>query len=192
MPKKQTTKDLLDRFEQECKRRFKFLEEEFGFKPPKRQRISVFCSLTYQNETTAVDVSLEPMEGGVFLLVSRLLNGEIPKYPIFVTRKMTLHAFYLDDLVRLRRPNAARRQAGVDLVSGREIAKSLARSAAQLRELGEDILKGDFAVFSELEKIVKARLPIAYPGKSFMIVSTKARRGPHPFNPYPGLVSLSG
>ena len=159
MPKKQTARDFLDRFERDCRKRFKFLEEEFGFKPPKRQRMSVFCSLTYQNETTAVEVSLEPTEGGVFVLVSRLINGEIPKYPIFVTRKMTLHSFYLDDLVRLRRPDAARRQASVDLDSGREIAKSLAQSAAQLRELAEDILKGDFAVFSELEKIVKARIP---------------------------------
>ena len=110
MPKKQTARDLLDRFERDCRKRFKFLEEEFGFKPPKRQRISVFCSLTYQNDTTAVEVSLEPTEGGVFVLVSRLLNSEIPKYPIFVTRKVTLHSFYLDDLVRLRRRDAARRK----------------------------------------------------------------------------------
>jgi hypothetical protein len=159
MPKKQTARDLLDRFERECRKRFKFLVAEFGSKAPKRQRISVFCSLTYQNETTAVEVSLEPMDGGVFVLVSRLVNGQIPKYPIFVTRRMTLHSFYLDDLVSLRRPDAAKRQAGLDPPSDREIAKSVAQSASLLRELAADILRGDFAVFSELDKIVKARIP---------------------------------
>jgi len=159
MPKRQTARDLLDRFEKECRNRFKFLEEGFDFEPPKRQRISVFCSLTYQNETTAVEVSLEPIDGGVFVLVSRLVNGQIPKYPVFVTRGMKLHSFYLDDLVGLRRPDAAKRQAGVDPPSVREIAKSVGQSASQLRELGNDILSGDFAIFSELDKIVKARIP---------------------------------
>jgi len=154
MPKKQTARDFLDRFERDCRKRFKFLEEEFGFKPPKRQRMSVFCSLTYQNETTAVEVSLEPTEGGVFVLVSRLLNGEISKYPIFVTRKATLHSFYLDDLVRLRRPDAARRQASLDLVSGREIAKSLAErspTARPCRRYPEGRLCGVFGIGEDRE-----------------------------------------
>jgi hypothetical protein len=159
MPKKQTARDLLDRFERECRKRFKFLEEEFNFKPPKRQRTSVFCSLIYQNEMTAVEASLEPMDGGVFVLVSRLVNGEIPEYPIFVTRKMTLHSYYLDDLVSLKQPDAAKRQASMYPASGVKIAKCVAQSASQLREFGSNILRGDFSVFSQLEEMVKARIP---------------------------------
>jgi hypothetical protein len=108
---------------------------------------------------TAVEASLEPMDGGMFVLVSRLVNGEIPEYPIFVTRKMTLHSYYLDDLVSLRQPDAAKGQASVDPASGVEIAKCVAQSASRLREFGSNILRGDFSVFSQLEEMAKARIP---------------------------------
>lgn len=136
-----------------------FLEEEFDFKTPKRQRMHLSSSLTYQNDTTAVEVSLEPLDGGVFVLLSRLVNGKIPEYPIFVTREMTLHSYYLDDLVGLKRPATPVREANEDASDAREVKKALAQSAAQLRELGCDILKGDFAVFDKLDRVVKARLP---------------------------------
>ena len=152
-------KKLFDSFEKECRKCFKFLEEEFAFKPPKRQRTHMSPSLTYQNDTTAVEVSLEPLDGGVFVLLSRLINGKIPEYPIFVTREMTLHSYYLDDLVNLKMPDTPVRETSEDPLDEREVKKLLAQGAAQLRELGGDILRGDFSVFDKLDKIVKARLP---------------------------------
>lgn len=152
-------KKTFDTFEKECRKCFMFLEEEFDFKTPKRQRMHLSSSLTYQNNTTAVEVSLEPLDGGVFVLLSRLVNGKIPEYPIFVTRDMALHSYYLDDLVGLKRPDTPVREANEDASDVREVKKALAQSAAQLRELGSDILKGDFAVFDRLDRIVKARLP---------------------------------
>jgi len=152
-------KKSFDSFEKECRKHFKFLEEDFGFRPPKRQRIHLSSSLTYQNDTTAVEVSLEPMDGGVFVLLSRLVDGKIPEYPIFVTREIRLDSYYLDDLVGLKMPDTPVREASEDAFDERELKRCLAQSAAQLRGLGSDILRGDFTVFDKLSKIVKGRLP---------------------------------
>ena len=92
-------------------------------------------------------------------MLSRLINGKIPEYPIFVTREMTLHSYYLDDLVNLKMPDTPVRETTEDPLDEREVKKLLAQGAAQLRELGGDILRGDFSVFDKLDKIVKARLP---------------------------------
>jgi len=152
-------KNNFQTFEKECRKCFRFLEEEFAFKPPKQQRNHLSSSLIYQNDTTAVEISLEPMDGGLSVLLSRLVNGKIPVYPIFVTREMTLHSFYLDDLVSLKVPNTPMRSSLGDQLGEREVKKLLSQGATQLQELGGDILTGDFSIFDKLDKIVKARLP---------------------------------
>lgn len=150
---------IFERFEKRCWKSFKFLEEEFGFRVVKRARDSISSSLIFQNETTAVEISLEPIDGGVFVLLSRLVNGKIPKYPIFIKRETRLDSFYLDDLLQLRLPGTTVKHGYVDKNSQDRIEQTLAQAADQLREHGSEVLRGDFKVFSKLDAIVKARLP---------------------------------
>lgn len=147
-------------FEKECRKRFKFLEEELGFDPPKRDVGPTYISLTYQNKTTAVRVSFEPVDRGVFVLLSRLVNGKIPKYPIFITSGTKLDSFYLDDLVKLSLRRSSKKQNDEQGHSKKTMEWNLQQSAIRLQEHGVEILRGDFSVFVDLDSIVKERLSI--------------------------------
>jgi len=65
-------------FERTCLQKFGFLEKEFDFALRSSERTSYGSHVTYSNQTTGVRVSLEPREGGIFVELSRLADGELP------------------------------------------------------------------------------------------------------------------
>jgi hypothetical protein len=135
-------------FERLCLECLRFLEDDFGFRVLKIEREPYGTFITYQNSSTAVRASLELREGGIFVLLSRLVDGQIPEYPVFVQANTPLHSFYLDDLVQAK---------GGELRTNRNIEGSLTKAAEALRVFASDVLKGDFAVFDKLDRVVKER-----------------------------------
>jgi len=148
------TKDL---FEKLCKKIFKFLEDEFNFKLVNSEQESCGIYITYQNPTTAIRISLEPRGGGVFILMHRLINGKIPKYPIFIEAETLLNSYYLDDLISLKAPSFKIEQQVEKISNHNEIERILVQYANALKHYAKDILKGDFQVFDLLGRIVKKR-----------------------------------
>lgn len=144
-------------FEKNCLQRFRFLEEEFGYVIKKKERESYGIFITYQNPTTAIRISFEPREGGIFVLISRLVEGKIPKYPIFIQPDTVLHSFYLDDVVRTKVPNFQFSFKGEKLSSADQFEKALDEVVDTLKKYASDILKGNFESFKEVERIVKKR-----------------------------------
>jgi hypothetical protein len=74
------------------------LEEDFGFALRSSERTSYGSHVTYANETTGVRVSLEFREGGIFVELSRLVDGESSSVPIFIESDSVLNSFDLDDV----------------------------------------------------------------------------------------------
>ncbi len=144
-------------FEKLCRKVFKFLEDEFDFEIVTSERDSFGSYITYQNSTTGIRFSLEPKEGGMFILLSRLIDGKIPDYPIFVGSGTPLNSFYLDDLISLRAQSLKVEQEIEELFNPNGLERVLVQYANILQQYAIDILKGDFQVFTELAEIVTKR-----------------------------------
>ncbi len=89
----------------------------------------------------------------------RLINGVIKENPIIVRPDSELRVYNLEDLIAVRAPKMTLGQE----YFGRPITVDsldyvLHHYALALKELGGDVLQGDFKVFRELESIVKARI----------------------------------
>jgi hypothetical protein len=144
-------------FERVCRERLRFLVGEFGFNLIKTEKEPSGVFITFQGPTTALRISLEPREGGIFILLTRLVRGKIPPYPIFVEPETPLNSFHLDDLIQLKAPGflfSFRRQK----VSSRsELNAALEEIADALRKYADEVLKGNFEVFGELSRVVKKR-----------------------------------
>ncbi len=150
---------MYDDFRELCRTLFRFLEEEYGFRVTE-EKSDVFGSyITYRNTTTAVIISFEPREGGVFIRLYRLVDGKIPDYPVFVHPDTQLNMFYLDTLLEVRVPSLHVEQDPKEMAkpSLSKLKEVLQQYAALLHLYANDILRGDFKVFEDLETIVKKR-----------------------------------
>jgi hypothetical protein len=136
-------------FIQNCLNRFDYLSA-YGFELAGTTRDRYGSEVTYKNQTTGVKVSFEVRENEIFVYLIRLIDGEIPDY-----LDAPSHWFYLDNLVKLRSPrtNVPRKEAD-DWFTPEDVDHLLSVYAELLKEHGEDVLRGDFLVFSELERQV--------------------------------------
>jgi len=148
-------------FKKKCREFFRFLEQEYSCKvATKGDSYGVF--ITYLNKTTGVRVSLEPREGGVFVLLSELISGKIPPYPIFIESQTRLHSFYLDDIVSLKSPAEVCEQKIQNTNGNSESVNKLYCYSTMLKKYASDILLGDFSIFTQLESVVKKRAGISF------------------------------
>jgi hypothetical protein len=150
---------LCNLFKEICSDRFEFLIKKYGFKIGRLESRSYVCYLNYINKTTAVRLSFEPKDGGVFVLLYRLIDGKIPPYEIFIKPDTIINSFYLDDILTLRSPTTKIESKYIDIgrPTREELEKELGAYADALANHAQDILQGDFSIFPELEKIVKRR-----------------------------------
>lgn len=141
-----------------CQKEFQYLIDKFNCRVISKSLTNYSSTIIYKNNTTAIEISYEPREEYIFVLLMRLVDGVVPGYPIFIYQETKLHVFYLDDLLGIRNPSLiiSRKLAGVPFTNS-DIGKMLKRYALALRKYGSDILNGDFIIFSDLEKIVKRR-----------------------------------
>jgi hypothetical protein len=149
----------IENFSKRCRELFIFLENEYQCTVSEEQT-PFRSAVTYINETTSVRISFEPREGGLFVLLSRLRNGEIPPYPIFIKPQTQINSFYLDDILSLRAPEKIG-EYKKQLEEGKTaMAEQLHFYASMLRRYTKDILQGDFSIYADMEQIVKKRAGI--------------------------------
>lgn len=132
-----------DEFRARAREAFAFLTREFGFReePVPRRGFHNPVAVWYANETTRVVV-----EGIHWGFASRVALGRAGDPERFEN-------FDLEDLVAVRSPGSEATDASGD---GAQLGQ-LPGLAAQLRELGADVLAGDFAVFPALRARVDRR-----------------------------------
>jgi hypothetical protein len=113
--------------------------------------------VTYRSTRSAVAVirSNEYYRAEVELM--RLVDGQLPAYPIFVVDSVPVNTFLLDDLVRLRRADPEKALARQRGLAPQEVDAQLAFWSAAIREHGSDFLAGDLRVLDTLEQIVRGR-----------------------------------
>ena len=153
----------MKQFEEHCRRIFKpVLEVKFGSKIVKIEHGDYGELIIYQNETTGTTIYNEPRDG-IFVNLSRLVNGKIPKYPLQIEANTPLNTYYLEDIIffNTSKDNLGKRIKNylrkLNFPLKFDLTKTLTRYATELEEHSADILNGDFKYFTELEKIVKRR-----------------------------------
>lgn len=159
MKSKNSENTKKDEFELLTRKILRFLEKDFEFKVvtiERYKRGAIY--ITYKNKTTAVKIFLEPSDGGIFVRLLRLIEGNLPIDPVYLTDKSHLNDFYLDDIVTLVAPSYKTLHPNLtELFKCPVMKKVLVQKAYCLKEFAIGILKGDFTLFPELEKIVKKR-----------------------------------
>ena len=149
--------EMYEEFESVCLGIFAFLKEKYDCESVTVERDKFGIYISYRNATTAVRISFEPRERGIFVLLSRLVDGKIPPYPIFVSSNTVIDSFYLDDVIMLRNPTTKIQQKSPERHTKPWFVKQLSIYANSLTEVADDILKGNFEIFEDLERIVKER-----------------------------------
>ena len=137
------------------KRCFSFLLEEFGFKLVSDQ-VSIYgVTVLYQSRAAGIEVCYQPRENdGILVDLIRLIEGEVPSYPDSFVDDSTLHTFDFRDLLFLRKN---RLELDVREKLEKDIPFSAEEAARLLKKYCNDVLIGDFTIFSRIEKIVKQR-----------------------------------
>jgi len=117
------------------------------------------CYITYNNDIVAVEVSYEIKDGGLFVMLCRMVDGGLPPQEVFVRSKTVLNRFDLEDIVSLKEPSIDLEQDFADphKPTTKELETNLRVYAEALKTYAKDILRGDFSTFADLEKIVKRR-----------------------------------
>jgi hypothetical protein len=145
-------------FERLCRKRLNVLGPDYGFTIAKVEKDCYGVFITYQNSTSFVRISYQPRETGVSVFIGRTVGGIVPPYPTNVEPDTVLHWFDFEDLLALKAPSAtilsttAREQ-----LSCAQLDQALKRIAIALDTYARDIFRGDFSIFEELDRVVKAR-----------------------------------
>jgi hypothetical protein len=136
-------------FRREARKAFAFLESEFAFAAPTSSS-GIVENLVFLNDTTGVVLSSD--RDGLSVRFARLIDGKLPKVPLYVSEVGDMHWFYLEDLIDLKVPGDSAQ------VKPTAAVKSWLRGAAVLtRRLADRVLKGDFSEFPALAKLVRER-----------------------------------
>lgn len=166
-----------DQFEALCRKIFKFLERDFGCELISVERDSYGTCISYKNLATAVEIGFKPIDGYVYVMLIRLINGEIPPYEE-VKPKITINNFYLLDVVNFYNPTFNLQLPPLEAwLNYQTLKKELNQQAEYLRKYTADILKGDFSIFPELEEIVKKRAGVLNNNKKKRAKKEKGKRG---------------
>jgi hypothetical protein len=97
-------------------------------------------TVTYRSAVSAVTLALSFEFERVEMSLLRLVDGELPPYPIFIVDSLPVNTFLADWLLKLR--------GGPDVQAGRglddnQVEAQLTLWAAALRNYGADFLAGD-------------------------------------------------
>lgn len=139
----------------QIKKSFKFLETEYDCSIEQIQKDSWAMSVFYRNSTTAVRICLDQSGAGIYVELIELINNAIPKEPIYYRKNTKIHSFILGSILDLRAPSLHINEPSIeDLLfnSGWEkvISSIIRQQAKALKMYAQDVLKGDFTVFNEL------------------------------------------
>jgi hypothetical protein len=113
--------------------------------------------VTYRSPQSAVAVIRSVEFQRVEVQLMRLVDGELPEYPIFVVDSVPVNTFYADDLLGLRLDGADGVLASQHGLGPQEVEAQLAFWSEVLRDYGGDLLAGDLSVLDELEQTVRDR-----------------------------------
>ncbi|HEU4783181.1 MAG TPA: hypothetical protein VFS83_07575 [Ktedonobacterales bacterium] len=127
---------------------FGFLETTYGFHFANVDGSSWWqTTVRYDSPLLAVriDNSVEFERVEVWLI--RLVDGQLPEYPIFINPDTPFNYVILDRALQVRAPQEAEGLLELKGLEDEQVERSLVFLADALRVYCDDVLRGDFAIF---------------------------------------------
>lgn len=170
---------------------FGYLETEYGFRFATADASKWWETyLLYTSPFLAIKVARSVEFDCVELWLIRLVDGQIPEYPIFINPDTPINYVMLDRVVAERAPKEAEKFHTLRGLSDEQVENTLRFLAAALHAFGDDALRGNFAIFDmiaeqlhqnarEHPQEIKVWLPdTAQPGEERPLVETLHRLHP--------------
>lgn len=132
---------------------FSFLINEFEFRLLQSISNNYGIRIYYKNTTTGVEVNWEVREQRIFIMIIRLIDGEIPEYPIFFTSDSESYYYDLGDVMKVK--NGSFFDYGN--LNNNDIESVLVNSAEYLKQYSQDLLNGNFDIVPHIETIINGR-----------------------------------
>jgi len=140
-----------------CEQAFANLFKEYHLSNASNRDDNYVWEWTVKNLTTGIRVVYEIRDGYLFIQICRLVNGEVKSSIGEIWPDTTIDCFDFEDLLSLRKPNHQHLYSILSESLEKNLTLMLKQYAGSLEIYAEDILLGDFAIFSDLERIVKER-----------------------------------
>jgi hypothetical protein len=113
--------------------------------------------VTFKNKTIAIQVSFEPLSGGVFVTVFRLMeNGVLPEYPMRFDPNSDLQVFDFSNVLMLKGISPVKQNHKL-LSDCSYVGEIVSEYATLLRKYGDEFLRGDFRVLPQIKQIISRR-----------------------------------
>ncbi|MCG6168916.1 hypothetical protein EHQ12_05370 [Leptospira gomenensis] len=142
---------------------FKFLELDYQFRFVKSKKENWGYEILYLNETTGVKIIYEYRESYIFIILYRLIDGELIENPGEIFQNTKLNCFGLDDIINLRNPSALLSPTYEYPENSHYFNKKngweqyVSDFAENLKTYASDVLSGNFEIFQTIDPIVKER-----------------------------------
>lgn len=145
-----------NKFLELCKTKFQYLIEEYGFalKSASKKPGTIY-KVVYQNKFVSIHINWEFRDNLIYMHIYKLFNGKLIRNPIIISRDSTLTGFDFENLLSLRSPKTVidSRPKNIE-----DVERILTIFADLLRVVGSDVLRGDFSVMRDVEKLIKDRI----------------------------------
>jgi hypothetical protein len=147
-----------------AKEQFNFLKSDFGFQLSKSEKKDWGYELIYLNKTTGVKITYAFREAYIFIMLYKLVDGNLIENPRSIQENTVLHGYGLDDIISLRNPHALIKpsyQYGEESEyydKKKGLTLYVTAFSNNLKEYASDVLVGDFKIFSEAQRVVKERV----------------------------------
>lgn len=143
---------------------FNFLLSEYDCKLSRCKKEKWGIELLYLNNTSGVKINYEYHEGYIFIMLYKLINGVFHENPKNIDKDTILFGYDLDDIISIfNQQDLVKRvyEYGENsnfYVSNEGVNEYIKLFALNLKKYSSSILRGDFSIFFDLDKIVKTRI----------------------------------
>lgn len=149
-----------------ARKHLRYLETGYGCKVMKERRDRWSPFVAYQNQTTGVLAEYEVRDAYLNILLYRLENGKIIRDPVLNSpTATTFHGHALDDIVSLRSAAAVvgsmqdfSASPEGEIPESKMLEAYVRRFAENLRLYADDVLRGDFAIFLQVDRLMRRRI----------------------------------
>lgn len=147
-----------------AKEQFSFLESEYNFRLSKCEKEDWGYELIYLNNTTGVKITYEYREAYIFIMLYKLIDGNLKENPRNIEDSTILYGYSLDDMIILRNPDDLIKPTYEYDEQSKYFKENDGLSlyadafSDNLKTYAKDVLNGDFTVFPDLDRIVKERV----------------------------------
>ncbi len=146
--KKQSSEDF---FISSCKKIFKFLELEHGFKIKDVKNDIYGTTLIYQNQFVLLKISYIPRDGGIFIYLFKLIE--------FKKSELISSKYEVGDIVLIKNPAFKMYNPPLDILleDDSQIKKILLNYADAIKQGCIEVIGGDFSILNKVDQIQKER-----------------------------------